>query len=365
MPIITAVRFGALALVSVAMSVPTEGAQSVSQVATLRTARSVHTSTTLPNGQVLIVGGMATGGRSVDAVELFDPARNTVATLDPLGEPRASHTATLLNDGRVLIAGGYDGEYLASVVIYDPARRRFSPAGPLTEARSGHTATLLPDGRVLIIGGVGRGWTFLRSAEIYDPATGRSVAVGDMAVPRESHAVALLADSTVLVVGGHTGRRSAMEVYRSIERFSPRTQKFEVAGALEIARHKHDAVRLDDGRVLIVGGADRSDRVYFATTEIFDPRTGVTRAGPKMADARYKIAGTSVLLPNGNVLVTSGASQAEVFDPRLMTFRRVPGQIQRAYHFAAASLLPGGDVIISGGYANDNRATPGVWRYKP
>ena len=273
-----------LALLSQRASDPGEPAESVRQVATLRTARAAHTATTLPSGQVLVVGGMADGGGSVASVELFDAGRNTVQDLGSLADRRAGHTATLLGGGRLLIAGGYNGEYLASLEVFEPSERRFRPAGSLVEGRSGHTATLMPDGRVLFVGGVGRGWTFLRSAELYDPETGRSEPVGSMNVPRESHTSTLLADGRVLVIGGHSGRRPNVEVYASAELFSPRTRRFEAAGTLATARHKHDAIKLADGRVLVIGGADRSDRVHFATTEIYNPRSGL--AG--LADARIR-----------------------------------------------------------------------------
>jgi hypothetical protein len=73
-------------------------------------------------------------------------------------------------------------------------------------------------------------------------------------------------------------------------------------------------VKLADGRVLVIGDADRSDRVYFATTEIYDPRTGIFERGPSMANARYNIAGTAILLPDNSVLVTSGTATGELLD---------------------------------------------------
>ncbi len=350
-------------LLAQSASLPPEPAPSLRHVATLHTARAAHTATTLPSGQVLVVGGMADGGGSVASVELFDPVHNAVHRLGPLAERRVGHTATLLGDGRVLIAGGYNGEYLASLELFDPSEKRFRPAGSLRQGRSGHTATLLPDGRVLLAGGIGQGWTFLRSAELYDPETGRSDLVGSMNVPRESHTATLLADGRVLVIGGHSGRRQNMEVYASAELFDPRTRRFEIAGTLAIARHKHDAIRLADGRVLVIGGADRTDRVHFATTEIYNPRTATFQDGPSMANRRYKIAGTAILLPGGDVLVTSGARDAERLDVGRWSFREVPGRFPAAYRFASAVALRDGDVLIAGGYSDENRNTAGVWRF--
>ena len=352
-----------LTLLGQPVSGPVEPAQSVRQVATLRAARAAHTATTLPSGQVLVVGGMTEGGGGLASVELFDPAHNTVQQLRSLAERRVGHTATVLGDGRVIIAGGYNGEYLASLEVFDPSAKRFRSAGSLLEGRSGQTATLLQDGRILFVGGVGRGWTFLRTAELYDPETGRSESVGPMNVPRESHTATLLADGRVLVIGGHTGRRQNMEVYASAEVFDPRTRRFEPAGTLGIPRHKHDAVKLADGRVLVIGGADHTDRVHYATTEIYNPAQRAFEQGPAMANRRYKIAGTSIVLPSGDVLVTSGAQVAELLVVGRQTFREVPGRFPAAYRFATAALLRDGDVFIAGGYSDGNQNTAGVWRF--
>ena len=338
--------------------------QSIRQVATMRTARAAHTATTLRSGQVLIAGGMDTGGGSIGSVELFDPANNSIRPLGSLAVSRVSHTATLLGDGRVVVAGGYNGEYLTSLEVFEPSTMRFRSAGSLRESRSGQTATLLPDGRILFAGGVGQGWTYLRTAELYDPATGRSESVGSMSVPREGHTATLLDDGRVLIVGGHSGRRPNVVVYASAEVFDPRTRRFESAGTLAVARHKHDAVKLTDGRVLVIAGADRSDHVHYATTEVYDPRTATFAQGPSMANRRYKIAGTSIVLPGGDVLVTSGAPVAELLDVGGWKFRPVSGRLPAAYRFAAAAPLSDGGVFIAGGYTDGNENSVGVWRFE-
>ncbi len=336
----------------------------IEHFANLETARAVHTATELRSGRLLVVGGMGPDKGSLSTAELVDLSTARVETIASMAEARASHTATALPDGRVVLVGGYNGEYLASVEVFDPARQGFVRMGRLNEGRSGHTATLLPNGRILIAGGVGRGWSFLASAELFDPATGRSETVGSLSVPRESHAATLLTDGRVLVVGGHQGRREAMEVYSSAEVYDSRTRRFEPTGRLTTARHKHDAVRLEDGRVLVIGGADRTDRHYYATTEVYNPVTGSFDPGPSMANTRYKIQGTAVRLANGDVLVPSGARSAEVLDARTGMFRAVPGDFPATYFFATATLMSSGDVVIVGGYGRGNQNTGGVWRFR-
>lgn len=336
----------------------------IEQVATLTTPRSVHTATALPSGELLVAGGMGAGEAGLSSAEVVDISAGAVTAVLSMHEARSGHTATTLPDGRVVLAGGYNGAYLNSVEAYDPAQRRFTVIGTLTEGRSGHTATLLSDGRILVVGGVGQGWTFLSSAELLDPTTGRSEAVGPLSVPRESQTATLLPDGRVLIVGGHNGRHEAMEVYASAEIYDPATRRFSPAGQMATARHKHDAVRLADGRVLVLGGADRTDRRYFATTEIWDPSTVSFSAGPTMLSSRYKIIGTSISLANGDVLVPAGARSAELLDHRSFTFRRVPGDFPDAFFFATTTALASGDVAIVGGYGTAIQGTGGVWRFR-
>src|SRR5438876_1275057 len=73
-----------------------------------------------------------------------------VLATDPMGVPRHDHTATLLPNGTVLIVGGLDASnaVVASAEVYDPSTNGFSTVGDMRIARVGHTATLLSDGRV-------------------------------------------------------------------------------------------------------------------------------------------------------------------------------------------------------------------------
>jgi hypothetical protein len=336
----------------------------IDRVASLRTPRAAHTATALPSGQLLVTGGMGPGGNSFSSAELIDLSTARAKPIAPMVDARIDHTAIALPDGRVVLVGGYDGSYLNTIEVFDPDTERFRMVARLNEGRSGHTATMLRDGRILIVGGVGRGWSFLASAELFDPKTGRSEDVGRLSVPRESHSATLLADGRVLIVGGHRGRREAMEVYASAEIYDPATRRFQSAGNLTTARHKHDAALLADGRVLVIGGADRTDRRHFATTEVYDPATGAFSAGPSMAGSRYKIQGTTVRLASGDLLVTSGSREAEVLDRKSFKFRPVAGEFPEPYYFATATQLPTGDVAIVGGYDPGNKITGGVWVFR-
>jgi Kelch motif/Galactose oxidase, central domain len=333
----------------------------------MQVSRAARSATALPDGRVLVAGGFLERGSSKGA-EVYVPRTGRFAPLPPMVTTRHSHTATPLPDGKVLIAGGYgEGNVtLAAAELFDPKTNAFTPTGSLHAARADHVAIALANGTVLIVGGLGPGWTFLASAEVYDPATGRFSPTGSMAVPRESHAAARLLDGRVLIVGGHNGQRRNLTLLASAEVYDPATGAFGGAGAMRIRRHKHDAVLLPSGEVLISGGADeRDDRGVYDSTELFDPRRGTFVTGPMMQLGRYKHEGGSLLLPSGLVLISGGAPQAETYDPASRSFALVPGEPRLAGQFSAVAPLPGGGALITGGYGEGTGPRSAAWVYRP
>lgn len=325
----------------------------------MATARAVHTAVLLGNGKVLIAGGFTRGQESLDTAELFDPAARTFSATGKMGTARSAHSATLLKDGRVLIAGGFNGAYLDSAEIYDAETGAFTPIAKMTMARNGHTATMLADGKVLLAGGTGTGWSFLSDAEIFDPSTNTFSKTGSMTAARESHTATLLADGRVLITGGHRDRRQAMTIYSTAEIFDPAKGQFSAAGEMAIKRHKHDAVLIGDGRVLIIGGSDERDgNGKYRSVEAFDPKTGKFTNLGDMQMPRFKHIGTSVLLASGKVLIAGGAARAELYDPETNKFELVEGTLPGYSSFATATLLKDGKVLIAGGY--DERITVGT-----
>ena len=165
----------------------------------------------------------------------------------------------------------------------------------------------------------------------------------------------MLGDGSVLVTGG-IGRDGA--ALASTERFDPRSGRWRAAPPLRVARGKHAAVTLRDGRVLVLGGAaDDEHGSELRNAEVFDPeRDRWTRAGA-MAVARYKITDAVARLPDGRVLVAGDAPAVEVFDPatdRFTTLRDTGG----GRLFATATALPDGRTLVAGGYDEQIQPSP-------
>jgi WD40 repeat protein len=337
----------------------TEVERSVNLAASMNVARSGHTSTLLPDGQVLIAGGMNGNGNYFDSAEIYDPSTTRFVQAKSMSARRVGHTATLLPNGKVLIAGGFNGDYLQTADIYDPDTGRFSPAGRLTLPRSGHLAVQLKDGRVLLVGGVGAGYSFLASCEVYDPTSGTFAPTGSMSTAREGHTATLLKNGKVLIAGGHKDRREAIKVHASAELYDAGAGRFTTTGNMTIVRHKHAAALLPDGKVLIAGGSDNRDRQgQYASAEIYDAEKGSFKLIGEMNSARYKLTSAVVVLKGGEVLIAGGASTVEIYDPSRNKFSGASGELDTARFFSSATLLRDGRVLITGGY--DDHGSTGV-----
>lgn len=136
--------------------------------------------TTLDGDAVVVIGGFG-GTSSLDVTEVFDPKVGAWTLAERLNIGRGDATVTLLPDGNLLVVGGMNANFrlatgcctnVATAELYDVGKGRWLAAGILQTARNGHTATLLQDGRVLVAGGwVGaqdEHWTATDTAELYE-----------------------------------------------------------------------------------------------------------------------------------------------------------------------------------------------------
>jgi hypothetical protein len=336
-------------------------------------ARFGHTATLLQNGKVFITGGMSRQGIFQAATEIFDPANARFTSAATLPSARIwGSTATLLPDGKVLLAGGSNGSSCNQTAdLYDPSTNTFTPAGSMTTSRCSAVAVLLRTGEVLIVGGdKSPDSNTLPSAELYHPSTDTFTVTGGMHTPRDYFAAVLLKDGKVLVLGGSSnGQRAGGTVEeKSSEIYDPSTGRFTQVGDMSSPRNKLGAALLPDGRVLVVGGqAGGPFGARLATTEIFDPASGKFSAGPNMSAQRFKNRDGVVPLKNGQVLLTSGADQPELYDPTSNSFLLPAGDKLDSFYFSTATLLPNGQVLVAGGYGRDPAAggLNHAWLYQP
>lgn len=328
----------------------------------LNVPRYEHTATLLPGGTVLVAGGYGVAG-PLNTAELFDPATGSWTINNSSGHilatARNDHTATLLPNGNVLVLGGLNSTAtdLSSGELYNPATGWTQLLGILQHARSYHTATLLNTGKILVVGGAVN-----NSAELYDPAASTVAATltsSDLsATGRYSHSATLLASGVpatngkVLVVGGFDG----ITALASSELYDAAGSGVASATSLTTGRYLHSATMLQDGRVLVVGGIDPMSH-ELASAELYDPNLGTWSSAGNLTTARF--GHTATLMPNGKVLVMGGSnasnpdlSSAELYDPATNTWSST-ANLQTGRHVYSSTLLPAsGVVLVVGGIGN-------------
>ena len=265
-----------------------------------------------------------------------------------LNTARLGHTTTLLANGKVLVVGGCNDSgclSLDSAELYDPVTGTWGLTGGLNVDRVEHSATLLPNGKVLVAGGWNRG--VVGNTELYDPVAGTWSFTGSLNVARADHTATLLPNGKVLVAGGGT---------LETELYDPATGTWSITGNLNVYRlWGHTQTLLPSGKVLVAGGTqgDFSSQ-NLSSSELYDPSTGTWSLTGSLNVARFGL--TATLLPNGNVLVTGGESQdgainnsAELYNPTTETWSYT-GSLSTGRYGHTATLVTNGKVLVAGGH---------------
>ena len=232
----------------------------------------------------------------------------------------------------------------------------------MNSPRSGHTATRLNDGRVLISGGSpgqapGGRTIELATSELFDPASKSFAQSATMAISRFGHSAVRLLDGRVLVMGGTSFCNTVFcSQTATAELFDPATESFTSPGSMLSARTGFSATLLQDGRVLVAGGFSHFCpglfSCYLSSAELFDPASGTFSSTGSMTMPRSNATATE--LNNGMVLIAGGQdnsgplSTLEVFDPAKGIFTLAGNMLTpRRLHSAVA--LSNGDVLLAGG----------------
>src|SRR5579875_1531069 len=140
----------------------------------------------LSGGVGLITGAAGANAAVLDTTEIYDVHSGRFFPGPDMMSRRDLHRAVGLPNGEVLLVGGVDAILVPFIALsgssapwilnsnelFDPQAGLFRAAGKMAVARDNCSATMLHDGTVLIAGGGVAG------AELYDPATGKYAKTG-------------------------------------------------------------------------------------------------------------------------------------------------------------------------------------------
>ncbi len=347
----------------------------------------------LPDGKVVIPGGMTTGTSATTASHIYTPNSydiyaqkidrngnklwgsgtdirvnsddgNRYSSGGPLYNHLNPHVA-LDSSGNAIVAWEEqrDGATRSSIWTQklqssdgtklwpDGTDNTLTSTGALSISRlstsSGADAksNALQNGKVLVTGGSSA--ASQTQVELYDPASGTFTLGPATTYTHQQHATTELFNGNILVTGSRVdtvaGSSSSAEIY------NPLTNTVSAASPMVSQRYNHTATTLKNGKVLIVGS--ESSATGMTTSEIFDPSTSTFSTGPSTQYPRYGHA--SVLIPNGKVMVigaaanNSGRSIAEIYDPQTNTFSAVSNP-SMSMQFPSAVVMKNGKVLALG-----------------
>jgi hypothetical protein len=255
---------------------------------------------------------------------------------------------------------------LADQAVVDQAPADTTPDGPKQPARwetiakapklEGHTATRLADGRVLIVGGH-RGFspeTPLKEAQLYYPDQKTFSTAGALSVARTRHTATLLSDGRVLVVGGHDDKVT----HKSTEIFDPAkpmASAWSKGPDLLVERSSHAAVALSGGtKVLVIAGHGAVTGTHLKSLAIFDASAN-SFSFPSSALSVGRTRPTAVTLASGKVLIAAGYDNnlwhlsLEIYDPASGVITQAKATLKEGRTRHGVGLLSDGRLLFVGG----------------
>ncbi|HEY8077150.1 MAG TPA: kelch repeat-containing protein, partial [Labilithrix sp.] len=215
--------------------------------------------------------------------QLFDPSMNAFGPSSaPISGASAAMSGVFMPNGRLLLVGGLLTSPSNTALVWDPTSDTFTPDDAMPTAHYAQTATMLGNGDVLVVGGA------MAAADLRPWPGGVLPADASVALvePRTGHVSARLHDGRVLLAGGDvhapTGpfqRKASAEIFDPIARTSTAT------GSMTVARYRAAAIVLQSGKVLVCGGDDPSGMgdPFTPTADVFDPSTGMFHAVGSMS----------------------------------------------------------------------------------
>src|SRR5712692_1397364 len=310
--------------------------------------------TLLPTGKVL-----AWDDHTDDpGTQLWDPASQALTPVPNVADNLFCSGHTALADGKILVAGGTIAIDVGTpdVNVFDPETESWASVQPMAFGRWYPTAITLPDGRVLAVSGHSTCKVCVADIpEVYDPATNTwsGLLTAQSSIPTQYPHLFVLPDGRVLEVG------SSEEVIPTrVLDVGSQTWSTVDPNAIDSG----SSVMYEPGEVMKSGGAwddgVGTPSVASYVLDMTQPSPAWRQTAPMgFARAVHNLT----LLPDGNVLVTGGSSNSDVSDPASAVYNAelwspttetwttmADMQVPRVYH-STALLLPDGRILVAGG----------------
>jgi hypothetical protein len=232
------------------------------ETASLKTARSHFGTGVLPDGRVVVAGGVTEGGSAAQDTEIYDPATQSWSSVSGPASPSISCRMAALKDGRLLVVGGLAGGISKAVSLFDGTAWSKMPSTQLP--RFSHAVAALPSGGALVIAGLVGNGLFSSTVErlpadlsAWTEAPPLTSGGDEIEKPGGTGISALtLPSGRVLVTGTYGPSGLGFGASRFASMYDEATDTWSAVEAPLFPRGVHATVRLQDGRVMLLGGID-------------------------------------------------------------------------------------------------------------
>ena len=320
--------------------------------------------TLLPTGELMVCHNEIepVAFAPVSATKWFPPGSGSV---------QGCHVTTLLTDGRLLFVGGSmnngnpQDPIPRTVKVFNRFTNSWAQVAQINIGRWYPGIVRLPDERLLVVGGELDGPTGrTNTCEIYDPVANTWTMTGSFNLPTE------IPPTFILYTGEVFKSWRYPELYNlgsGLWRAGPNMVQAR-NGAAAGGHCDHEAVMLEDGRILAVGIDPVTLSAATRFTEIYDPVANSWSLGPNARHLRTQPE--AIMLPDSRVLTFGGqytgtlpattplqsaglvpncTKVADLYDPATNTFRAMADMNRFIHYHSIAVLVPDGRVLATGG----------------
>lgn len=239
------------------------------------------------DGLIYVAGGLGRFG-TLDAFEVYDPAKNSWRELAPLPEGR-HHLALAAHDGKVYPTGGYaDLSFRPNRKTgwaYDPKTNAWKAIADMPGPRAAHRMAAV-DGKLYVAGGVG---TDPVAVWAYEPATDSWREDLDSLPTAREHLAIVGTSGKLYVIAGRWGN----ENLRTLEAYDPASDSWSRLADLPAERGAH-AASVIDGRIHVTGGEDLDSAATYGEHWIYDPASDRWEEAATMPTPRHGLDASAV-----------------------------------------------------------------------
>jgi len=223
-------------------------------------ARSAHSIVAMPDGSIVLMGGIDGSGEKNDTWRSTDyGATWTQMTGSAEWSARYSHTSVAMPDGSIVLMGGRGYSLKNDVWRSTDNGATWTQMSAYAgwSGRAAHSTVAMPDGSIVLTGG----WAASREKN----DTWRSTDGGNVWTlmnasagwsARSAHSIVAMPDGSIVLMGGIDGSGEKNDTWRSTNNGVTWTRMNASAGWT--ARFFHSSVAMPDGSIVLMGGYDNS-----------------------------------------------------------------------------------------------------------